>query len=64
VVIISYDPPKNERNIRERSLSFERAVDFDFEAAIVQIDMRNDYGETRYIAVGRPGRKAACSLLR
>jgi uncharacterized DUF497 family protein len=25
---ITYDPAKNERNIRERELSFERAADF------------------------------------
>jgi uncharacterized DUF497 family protein len=25
---ITYDPAKNERNIRERGLSFERAADF------------------------------------
>jgi len=25
---ITYDPAKNERNIRERGLSFERAADY------------------------------------
>jgi uncharacterized DUF497 family protein len=25
---IAYDPAKNERNIRERGLSFERAADY------------------------------------
>lgn len=53
VVKISFDPLKNERNIRERGLAFERVSDFDFESALVQIDTRNDYGETRYIAVGQ-----------
>jgi uncharacterized DUF497 family protein len=32
---ISYDPAKNERNIRERKLSFERAAGFDFETALI-----------------------------
>jgi hypothetical protein len=47
---ISYDPAKNERNIRERGLSFERAADFDFSSAIFQSEVRN--GETRRVAVG------------
>jgi uncharacterized DUF497 family protein len=31
---ISYDPAKNERNIHEHGLSFDRAADFDFETAL------------------------------
>ena len=49
---ISFDPRKNERNIRERDLSFERASEFDFETAYVQADSRSAYGETRYVALG------------
>jgi uncharacterized DUF497 family protein len=47
---ISYDPAKNERNIRERGLSFERAADFDFETAAFFTEFRK--GETRRVAVG------------
>ena len=47
---ISYDPAKNERNIRERGLSFERASDFDFSTAVFNTEVRK--GETRRIAVG------------
>lgn len=47
---VEYDPAKNERNIRERGLSFERAVDFDFETAAIFMAERN--GEQRRIAVG------------
>jgi len=43
---ITFDPVKNERNIRERGLSFERAAEFDFETADFIIDDRKDYGET------------------
>ena len=32
-MIIDFDPAKNARNIRERGLSFERAVEFDFKTA-------------------------------
>ena len=47
---IEYDPAKNERNIKERGLSFERAADFDFENALIADYSR--HGETRRIAVG------------
>lgn len=50
---VSYDPAKNERNIRERGLSFDEAADFDFETAQVFVDARQDYGETRYVAIGK-----------
>ena len=47
---IVYDPAKNERNIRERGLSFERAADFEFSTAIFFTELRK--GETRRVAVG------------
>lgn len=50
MVEISYDPAKNERNIRERGLSFDRAVDFDFETAATITERRNN--EERYVAFG------------
>ena len=49
---VTYDPAKNERNIRERGLSFERALDFDFETAIYVEDDRKDYGEKRIRSLG------------
>lgn len=49
---LEFDPGKNARNIAERGLSFERAVDFEFETATFEIDNRCDYGETRRIAAG------------
>jgi uncharacterized DUF497 family protein len=49
---IGYDPAKNEWNIRERGLSFDRARDFDFETALFDVDDRRDYGETRIRALG------------
>lgn len=47
---IEYDPAKNERNIRERNLSFDRAADFDFATAAFNTEVRN--GETRRVALG------------
>ncbi len=49
---IEFDKNKNERNKRERDLSFDRAHDFDFETAHYLVDDRKDYGEIRYIAYG------------
>ncbi|MGH8650774.1 MAG: BrnT family toxin [Gammaproteobacteria bacterium] len=49
---ITFESVKNEKNIRERGLSFERVAEFDFETAGFLVDDRRDYGETRHIAVG------------
>jgi uncharacterized DUF497 family protein len=49
---IEFDPAKNERNIRERGLSFERAAEFDFAGATFKQDMRKLYPELRYVALG------------
>ena len=48
---IDFDPIKNEKNIRERGLSFGRAAEVDFNTALVFADNRKDYGEIRYIAL-------------
>ena len=47
---IEYDLAKNEKNIRERGLSFDQAKDFDFETAIQGPIFRK--GEWRVEAVG------------
>jgi uncharacterized protein len=49
-VEITYDPAKNERNIRERGLSFDRAADFNFADAIFLTEIRK--GEVRRVAIG------------
>jgi uncharacterized DUF497 family protein len=51
-VLIDFDPRKNERNIRERQLSFEAASRFVFDQALIYVDSRHDYGEVRYVAIG------------
>ena len=54
---ISFDPAKSERNAAERGLPFELAVEFDFETALIWQDMRREYGEMRYVAIGRIGER-------
>lgn len=49
---IEFDPAKNERNIRERGLSFERAGEFDFAGATFKQDVRKPYPEARVVALG------------
>lgn len=49
---IAFDPIKNERNIAERGLGFDRAADFDFATARVWQDTRKPYPEKRFIALG------------
>lgn len=50
-MLISYDHAKNDRNIRERGLSFDRAAEMDFSTAYIFEDVRRQYGEVRYIAL-------------
>lgn len=49
---ISYNHTKNQQNIRERRLSFDQVIDFDFESANFTIDSRKNYGEIRRCAIG------------
>jgi hypothetical protein len=44
---ITFDPAKNERNLAERGLSFERVADLEWESALAVEDTRRDYGERR-----------------
>lgn len=49
---ISYDPAKNEKNIADRGISFERVRKFDFSTAVMWQDLRKGYPEPRYSALG------------
>lgn len=49
---IEFDPVKNQRNIQKHGISLQEAKNFVFESALVAIDNRFDYGETRYNALG------------
>jgi uncharacterized DUF497 family protein len=48
-VKISYDPEKNARYVAERSLSFERAADLEWETASIMEDARESYPERRFV---------------
>jgi uncharacterized protein len=51
-VDISFDAAKNARNIASRGISFESALEFEWESAFVVADTRRDYGEHRFQALG------------
>ena len=54
---IEFDGTKNEKNIRDRGISFELAADFDLATAKIWIDTRKNYGEKRFIALGTIGER-------
>jgi len=49
---ISFDPGKNEANIQSRGLPFSLVEQLDWSRAIIEKDLRHDYGEHRYLALG------------
>lgn len=49
---ISFDPAKDARNLATRGVSFARAADFEWAEAIIKEDLRRNYGESRFQALG------------
>ena len=49
---VEYDKGKNQKNIELRGIDFELAKFFDFTSALIFQDIRKDYGEKRYSAIG------------
>jgi uncharacterized DUF497 family protein len=57
---ITFDPAKNAANIAKHGLSLAEAAEFEMATAVVSVDTRYDYGETRYRAFGRVDGEARC----
>ncbi len=49
---ISFDPGKNEINVKERGLPFSMVENFDWSSSFIVEDIREDYGERRFQALG------------
>lgn len=49
---IEYDKDKNKRNVAERGLSFDLVAEIYWSGAFIVEDTRNDYPETRFVALG------------
>lgn len=55
---ITFDPAKDEANTRERGLPFSLVKDeFDWASALIGEDLREDYGEKRFEAIGYVGQR-------
>ncbi len=46
-----FDPNKNRLNLEKHGLSLSLAEELDWDAALLWIDDRQDYGETRVLAL-------------
>ncbi len=53
----TFDPAKQAANVAKHGVFFSAADDFEWETAWVQVDDRNDYGETRFTAIGVIGER-------
>jgi uncharacterized protein len=54
---VEFDESKSDKNARERGLPFEIVHIFDFSTAVVREDVRKDYPERRFVAVGYIGER-------
>ena len=54
---IEYDINKSQKNEQERGFSFELGCQFELENAIIWIDIRHNYGELRFNAIGYIGHR-------
>ena len=50
---ISFDVSKSERNVALRGISFELAIGFEWDSALIVEDVRRNYGESRFQALGK-----------
>lgn len=47
-----WDEAKRQRTLRERGIDFADVIRFDFASAVIEPDLRRDYGEQRLLALG------------
>lgn len=52
---IEFDPKKSEKNVSNRGLSFDEAIEFNWETAVYIEDNRKKYPERRFVAMGYLG---------
>lgn len=57
---IEWDPDKDAENIAKHGLSLGEAIHFEMSGAVVEVDTRYDYRETRWRAFGRIDRLGHC----
>ena len=52
---ISFDSAKSEKNVLARGVPFDLAAQFAWDGALIVEDLRKDYGERRFQALGLIG---------
>ena len=52
---ISFDSAKSERNVIDRGLPFTLLEQMEWSGAVIKEDVRKNYGERRYLAIGMIG---------
>lgn len=52
---ISFDSAKSEKNALARGIPFDLAMEFAWDSALIVEDLRKDYGERRFQALGLIG---------
>ena len=57
MIRIEFGRNKNEANIAKHGIDMASAIDFEFDTAVVSVDRRKSYGETRNIALGYIARR-------
>ena len=53
----SFDPAKQALNVKRHGLFFTEAQEFEWESALIVLDDRRNYGETRFTATGLIGNR-------
>jgi uncharacterized DUF497 family protein len=55
ILDIRIDSAKSEKNVLVRGVPFELAAEFAWDSALIAEDLRKDYGERRFQALGLIG---------
>ena len=55
--LYDFDPSKEAVNQAKHGVTFVAAEDFDWSTALVAEDLRKNYGEQRFVALGKIGRR-------
>ena len=56
-MLVTFDPAKNARNVAERGIPFRLALRLEWGTALVAEDIRKNYGERRFQALGFIGER-------
>ena len=56
-MLVTFDPPKNARNVAERGIPFRLALRLEWSTALIAEDTRKAYGEKRFQTLGFIGDK-------